>query len=98
MHPWAMADSHMVKAQRTERPKAGVQGAMVREGPQEEPPEQGPEGQGGKKEEAEQTYTVSPALRKGLGERRLPRRDPVLRKSLYVAGVQNVTEGQGVMT
>lgn len=60
---------------------------MVREGPQEGPPEQGP----GEKE-AEQTGT-----QKSVGERRLSLREPVLCKSLCVTGLQNMAEGQGVM-
>lgn len=68
---------------------------MVREGPQEGPPEQGPEGRGGK--EAEQTGVVKQGTQKSVGERRLSVREPVLCKSLCVAGLQNMAEGQGVM-
>lgn len=55
LYLWTLADPCLVEAQRTEA-QSWAKGAMVREGPQEGPPEQGPEGRGGK--EAEQTGVV----------------------------------------
>lgn len=64
---------------------------MVTEGPQEGPPGQGPEGRGGK--EAEQTGAVKQGSQKSVGEKRLSVRDPVLCKSLCVAGVSKHDRG-----